>query len=199
MSLGQEFHGWGTTIGEEVHRIAEVRQLLHEINPALKRIGILWNSHDPTKVKEVDAARAAASKMGLVPLSYEVRTAEEIDARFAAMRNDGVESMLLVGDSFMILHRQRIVASVTQLRIPAVYPFRDFVDAGGLLCYGPGLPAMYHAMAKYVDRLLKGANAGDLPVEQPTIFDFTVNLAAARSIGLTVPPSLLAQAGKVIE
>jgi len=174
-------------------------QLLREVNPTAKRVGILWNSHDPTKVKEVDLARDAASSMGLVHFSYEVRTVEDIDARFAAMRADGIEGILLVGDSFMILHRQRIVASVAELRLPAIYPFRDFVDAGGLLCYGPSLPAMFYSMAGYVDKILKGAKPGDLPVEQPTTFDFTVNLPAARSIGIAIPQSVLAQAGKTID
>jgi putative ABC transport system substrate-binding protein len=174
-------------------------QLVRELDPKAKRVGILWNSHDPTKVKEVDLARDAASSMGLVHSSYEVRTAEDIDARFAAMRADGIEGLLLVGDSFMILHSQRIVASVAQLRIPAVYPFREFADAGGLLCYGPSLPAMFYSMAGYVDRILKGAKPGDLPVEQPTTFDFMINLSAARSIGIAIPQSLLAQASKTID
>ena len=174
-------------------------QLLHEINPSMKRFGILWNSHDPSKVKEVDLARDAANKMGISHISYEVRTVEEIETSFAKMRDDGIDGVLLIGDSFMILHRRRIVASVAELRVPAIYPFRDFVDAGGLLCYGPSLPAMFHSLAGYVDKILKGSKPGDLPVAQPTIFDFTVNLPVARSASIAMPKSLLVQAGQVID
>lgn len=174
-------------------------QLLREVNPALKKVGILWNSHDPTKIKEVGMARDAANKVGLTHTSYEVRTIEAIDAAFETMRADGIEGLLLVGDSFMILHRQRIVALVADLRVAAIYPFQDFVDAGGLLCYGPNLQAMFHSMARHVHKILMGANPGDLPVEQPTLFDFTVNLPAARAAGITIPQSILAQAGRVID
>lgn len=174
-------------------------QLLRDLKPSLRLMGILWNSHDPNKIKEVQAAQAAAGKLGLSHKTYEVRTVEDIDAQFAAMRTDNIDSMLLIGDAFMIVHRQRIVAAVSAMGVPAMYPFLEFVDAGGLASYGPSLPAMFQAMSRHVDKILKGAKPGELPVEQPTIFDFAVNLPSARAAGIAVPISFLAQASKVID
>jgi ABC-type uncharacterized transport system substrate-binding protein len=109
------------------------------------------------------------------------------------------EALLVSANPFFNIHRDRIVALATRHQLPALYEFRDFVEAGGLMCYGADMKEVYRHLAFYVDRIFRGARPSDLPVEQPTKFDLVINLKTAKALGLTIPPSLLARADQVIE
>jgi putative ABC transport system substrate-binding protein len=115
------------------------------------------------------------------------------------MKKERTDALLTVGDNLTLFHRAAIVQLAAKNRLPTMYGFRDFTDAGGLISYGPNLPEMFRQAAFYVDKILKGAKPADLPVEQPTKFELVINLKAARELGLTIPPSLLARADQVIE
>jgi putative tryptophan/tyrosine transport system substrate-binding protein len=186
-----------TCITSEV--AAKRMQILQEIKPELRRVGILWNASDPAKASEAEKTQTAAEALGMTVRAYDVRAPEDFAKTFSAMRSDAIEALSTTGDSFMIFHRELIVGFAAAQRIPAAYPFRDFVEAGGLMSYGPSLAAMYRGMAPYVHRILRGARPGDIPIEQPTKFELIVNLNTAKALGLTVPDSLLSRADEVIE
>jgi putative ABC transport system substrate-binding protein len=128
-----------------------------------------------------------------------VRRPEELAGAFEAILGAQSNGILAIEDSMLVSHRSRIVESVERTRLPAMYAFRQFVDAGGLMSYGPNLSESFRRAAVYVDKILKGARAADLPVEQPTKFELVINLKTAKALGLTIPPSLLARADQVIE
>ena len=174
-------------------------QLLTELKPGLKRVAILWNAGDPAKASELAASRAAARELGLQAFVFEVRTVMDFDGAFAAMRRERVEALSVLADAFMVSNNAHVARQAAALGVPSVYTFREFVESGGLLAYGPSNPEMYRLMAVYVDKILAGANPADLPIEQPTKFELSVNLKAAKALGLTIPPSLLARADQVIE
>jgi putative tryptophan/tyrosine transport system substrate-binding protein len=174
-------------------------QLLREIHPTLSRVGILWNASDPAKAAEFAATQEAAAILGIPHGSYQVRQPGDFQTNFAAMRSHGTDGVVVIGDSFTIFHRQLLVELATAHRLPVVYPFREFVEAGGLVGYGPNLPAMFRSMAIHVDKILKGARPAELPIEQPTSFDFLISQPAARAIGLQLPSGVLARAVELIE
>ena len=121
-----------------------------------------------------------------------------MDSLFAALTTAGAEAFITLADAVLWNHRARVVALTTQHRLPAMFPEREFADAGGFMAYGPSVPESLRRAATYVDRILKGAKPGDLPVEQPTQFDLVINLKTATALGITVPPSLLFQANEAI-
>jgi putative tryptophan/tyrosine transport system substrate-binding protein len=129
----------------------------------------------------------------------EARGPNDFDGAFAAMAKERVEALLVVADSLLAFHRTRLADLVASRRLPAVYGLREHVDAGGLLFYGPSVPDLFRRAATYVDKILKGAKPGDLPVEQPTKFELVINLKTAKALGLTIPQSVLLRADQVIE
>jgi putative ABC transport system substrate-binding protein len=124
---------------------------------------------------------------------------EEFDSAFAAMTRERAGALYVVGDPMFVQHRRRFVELAAKSRLPAVYELKDYAEAGGLMVYGPSTLDMYRRAAPYVDKILKGAKPGDLPVEQPTKFELVINLKTAKALGLKIPPSLLARADQVIE
>jgi putative tryptophan/tyrosine transport system substrate-binding protein len=122
-----------------------------------------------------------------------------LDSLFAAMTTEGAEALITLADAVLWNHRTRVVALTAQHRLPAMFPEREFADAGGFMAYGPSVPDSFRRAAVYVDRILKGAKPGDLPVEQPTQFDLVINLKTAQALGITIPPDLLMLADKVIK
>jgi putative ABC transport system substrate-binding protein len=174
-------------------------QLLTELRPRLQRVAILWNAGDPAKASEVAASRTAAQELGLQSLVFEVRTIADFEGAFAAMRRERVEALSVLADAFMVTHKAHVVSHALALKAPTVYSFRDFVDSGGLLSYGPNLLEMHRLQAVYVDRILRGANPADLPIEQPKTFELVINAKAANALGITIPPSLLLRAQEVIQ
>ena len=175
-------------------------QLLKEVFPKLLRsISVMWNSTATGMRARFEEARLAAPKLGLDVRSIEVRNLDELESAFASLSKEPPDALVLVADPFTASQRARIVDFVAARHIPTVYDSSDFADAGGLMSYGPDVKAQFRRTAYYVDRIVKGAKAGDLPIEQPAQFEFVVNLKAARALGLKIPDSILLQATRVIE
>jgi putative ABC transport system substrate-binding protein len=174
-------------------------ELLKEIVPGLKRIGVLREPANPAGIGQWAIIQAAATAAGMEVSPLAVRDPGEIErgvANFAREPNGG---LVVAVASSTNLHRGAIIASAARHRLPAVYAYRYFVTAGGLISYGPDLRAQYRHAAGYVDRILKGEKPADLPVQAPTKYDLVINLKTAKALGLDMPPTLLARADEVIE
>jgi putative ABC transport system substrate-binding protein len=172
-------------------------QLLREIVPA-GRVGLLNNPANVSSAalqQFTDAARSLGVDLTLAS----ARSPAEIPNAFAEANRGKVTAILVWVDAMFLTQRHRIVDLAIRSRLPAIYPEREFCDAGGLMCYGPSISGNFRRAAAYVDRILKGAKPGELPVEQPTKFEFVINLKAARTLGLTIPQSLLLRADELIE
>jgi putative ABC transport system substrate-binding protein len=174
-------------------------ELLKETLPKISPVAALWNPANPVfqalQLREIDLA---ARTLGVHLQFVEARGPEEIDRAFAAISKAGTRAIIVLGDPVFISHRKRIADLATKRRLPAVSGTREHAEAGGLMAYGPSFPAMYRRTAYYVDKILKGAKPADLPIEQPTKFEFIINLRTAKQIGLTIPPNVLARADRVI-
>jgi ABC-type uncharacterized transport system substrate-binding protein len=175
-------------------------ELLKQAVPELSRIAILWNPSNPAIVSSFDAIETAgrALRISLDPVA-EVRRADELDNAFFAIASARPHALVVLADRFLLAHRKRIVEFAAVKRLPGMYPYREYVDAGGLMSYAPSNIELFRGAATYVDKILKGAKPGDLPVQEPTRFELIVNLKNAKAIGIDVPPSLLARADEVIE
>lgn len=173
-------------------------ELLKQAVPGVSRVAILWSTNDSGMTLAVSRIEAAARALGLSVQSLAVRTPEDFAGAFQAARSERAEALVITVQPFMLLHRAQILDLVAKSRLPAIYTLRSFVDGGGLLAYGPSLSDQYRRAASYVDRILRGAKAGDLPVEQPTKFELVVNLRTAKTLGLTIPQSVLTRADEVI-
>jgi putative ABC transport system substrate-binding protein len=144
-------------------------------------------------------AEVAARKLGVRLQFVEARGPADIDRAFSDMTRARAGALTVRPAPMFVSERRRLVGLAAKNRLPAVYPWREFVDAGGLMAYGPNLADLYRRAATYVDKILKGAKPADLPVEQPTTFELVINLKTAKALGLTIPPSLLARADEVIQ
>jgi len=171
--------------------------ILCEIVPALRRLAIIANVDYPPAVQEIEQIQAAASTLGLDIAIFEIRRAEDIEPAFKALRD--AHALFVVGDALTYTHRAQVIALVQEARLPTTYPVREFVVAGGLMSYGPNYSDLFRRAADYVDKILRGAKPGDIPIEQPTKFDLFINLATAKAIGLSIPESFLVRADEVIE
>ena len=174
-------------------------QLLKEAVPKLSRVAVLWASATFFSAAYLRQTEAAARGLGLTLQFYEIQDPKGIESAFAAMTKARAEALLLPQSDLNFAHARRIAELATQNRLPTVHGFREAVEAGGLMAYATNAPAMFRRAATYVDKSFKGANAGDLPVEQPTKFDFIINLNTAKALGLTIPQSLLLRADEVIQ
>ncbi|MFN8636806.1 MAG: ABC transporter substrate-binding protein [Chloroflexota bacterium] len=172
-------------------------QLLKEAVPAASTIAVLWNPTERVNVVEWEALQEVSTTLGVRLLSVEARRPDDLEAAFTKARQ-GSEAIQVTGGSFEQNNVGAIVRLTTQQRLPAVYGFREFVAAGGLMSYGTNVPAMYRRAAGFMDRVLKGAKPSDLPVEQPTSFDLVVNANTAVELGIILPESLNARVTEVI-
>jgi putative ABC transport system substrate-binding protein len=172
--------------------------LLREIVPGLRRLAIMANVDYPAAVQEMGEIQAAAGTLGLDIATFEIRRAEDIAPAFEALKGRA-EALYVVGDALVITHRVRINTLALAARLPTIFFLREYVEAGGLMSYGPNLSDLFRRAANYVDKILRGTKPGDLPVEQPTKFDLVINLTTAKALGLMVPESFLLRADEVIE
>jgi putative ABC transport system substrate-binding protein len=174
-------------------------QLLKETLPGIKRVGALVNFEDPLKSAMVADAEEAARSLGVQLKVVEASAPAALEGAFAAMHSDRVDAVLVLGGGAFYLDRTHIVDLALRNRLPSVFQNREFVEVGGLLSYAPSTTANYRRAAFFVDKILKGSKPADLPVEQPTKFELVINLKTAKALGLTIPPSLLQRADRVIE
>ena len=174
-------------------------QLLKEVIPRLSRVAVLWNAANPYPGLVVKETEAAARTLGVQVQSVEVRGLTDFDGAFSTVSRGAASALLVVEDPLTLGQRGPIVEFAARARLPAIYGLREFADAGGLMAYGAHLPELYRRAAGYVDKILRGAKPADLPVEQPTKFEFVINLKTAKALGLTIPQSVLLRADEVIE
>jgi len=174
-------------------------ELFKEIAPNLTRIAILRDPALAAGIGQFAAIQGASSSFGVELSPIDVRDAGEIERDVVAFARESNGGLIVTGSSGVVVHRELIIMLATQHRLPAVYFSRFFVTSGGLISYGPDPTDQFRRAAGYVDRILKGEKAADLPVQAPTKYEMAINLKAAKAIGLTVPPSLLARADEVIE
>ena len=173
--------------------------ILIECVPHLKRLGVLANSQNALNKVNLETIRRAAERSGVSVHVVEIRESSEIIAALQGMITAQPDAVLLGSDTVLLGEREKIVAFLAEARIPAIYPFRDYADAGGLMFYGADISALFEQSASYIDRILKGTHPGNLPVQQASAFNFIINTKAANALGLTIPPTLLARADEVIE
>jgi putative tryptophan/tyrosine transport system substrate-binding protein len=181
-------------------------ELLKEAVPKVRRVAVLWNpayserfsanfrfwSSDWTEM------RAAAQVLGMTLQPVEIRGPDDFDTAFSAITRERADALVAFSDPLVVFRGRRIADLTANSRLPAMYPSREVVDAGGLMSYGPSISDMFRRAAGYVGKVLKGAKPGDLPMEQPTKFELVINLKTAKALGLTIPPSLLLRADEVI-
>ena len=172
-------------------------QLLKEAARAIARIAALWSPTMPTALRS--ATEEAARTLGIELRTIEVATPDQIPAGLEAAVAGGTEALVVLPDAMFWNERARIVALAAKYRMPAIYPEREYAEDGGLLAYSQNVSHQFRRAASYVDKILKGAKPGDLPIEQPTKFEMVINLKTAKALGLTIPPSILARADEVIE
>jgi len=173
-------------------------QLLKEAIPRVARVAVLWNPDTPFHTKAVEDLKAAAPSLAIELSFVSARTPEEFGPAFSAMARAHAEALYVLGDAFFFSHRTTLLKLASKARLPTSYSERLFVDEGGLISYGSNRDDMYRRSAGYVDKILKGARPGDLPIEQPTKFELVVNLKTAKALGITIPQSILLRADEVI-
>ena len=173
-------------------------ELLRQLVPGVRRLAILANIGYSASVIEMSEVQAAARTLGLEVVALEIQRAEDITTAFMAL-NDRAEALYITADPLLNSNRVRIFALANIARLPTIASIREFVEAGGLMSYGPNYPDLFRRAGDFVDKILRGVKPGDIPVEQPTKFDLVINVAIAKALGLTVPPSLIASADEVIE
>ncbi len=171
-------------------------ELLKETFPKVTRVAYLWNPDSPAGLSEM---QAAAQALGLQLQSLEVRSSNDFDSAFEAVLRERAHALITSPNPVVITHHKRIVEFAAERRLPAMYYDREFVEAGGLMSYGPDYSDLYRRAATYVDKILKGAKPADLPVEQPMKFELVINLKTAKQISVTIPQSVLFRADKVIK
>ena len=175
-------------------------ELLKEVAPRVARVAFLFNpATAPYAESYLSPFKAAAASVAMEAIPAPVRNTSELEAAIAAQARTPKGGLVVMTDSFLVANRTRITALAARHRLPAVYPFRDFIELGGLLVYGNDLLDSFQRAATYADRILKGATPNELPVQAPVKFELVINLKTAKALGLTIPPSLLLRADQVIE
>jgi ABC-type uncharacterized transport system substrate-binding protein len=189
----------GRTFTPTLELLGKRLALLKEVVPHASRVAILSNPANPSRAHELREVEAAARALKLHIHRLDARNPEEFDRVFAAMVRERPDGLLILVDSMFTIHRTRLAELAAKYHLPTMYGIREFVVAGGLMAYGVNVVDYVEVAALYVDKILRGANPGDLPIEQPTKLELVMNLKTARSLGLTIPPSLLLRADQVIE
>jgi len=193
---GGNMTGLSRVFGEGL--LGKALQFLRAIVPGATRIAILYNPDGVVEQRVVEAEQAIRA-LGLTPIRVEVADQKSVDAAFAAMRAKRAEALIVVTDPLTLRHRDAIVKAAAASRLPAVYEFAEFARAGGLVAYSASVPALFERAAIYVDKILKGTSAAELPVEQPTKFELVINLKTAKTLGVAIPQPLLLRADEVIQ
>ena len=173
-------------------------QLLKETSPRITEVAVVWNSAYASMLARFKEVQVAAPSVGANIRSLEVRDIQEFERVFAAMTRERPDAVLVLADPLTLVNRKLLVDFAAEKRLLAIYESRDFVNAGGLMAYGPNFADMWRRAATFVDKILKGAKPGDLPIEQPTKFELVINLKTAKALGLKIPQSILIRADEVI-
>jgi len=179
--------------------VAKQLEILKEAVPKVSRVAVLWNPANAGNAPQVRHAQDAAGALGVRLQSLGAKGPSEIDSAFTAMTSEQAGAVIVLVDAMLQENRTRITDLAARNRLPAVYGLSEYAEAGGLLAYGPNRLGMFRHAVTYVDKILKGAKPGDLPIEQPQTFELIVNLKTAKALGVTIPPSLLQRADQVIE
>jgi putative tryptophan/tyrosine transport system substrate-binding protein len=174
-------------------------ELLKEVVPRLSRVAVLWNPTHPGQPTAFKDTQAAAQALQVTLISMEARNREEIERVLSGIGKERPQALLELADPLTFFNRGLITEVAAKHKLPAMYSFGEWVDAGGLMSYGTSFPELFRRAATYVDKILKGRKPADLPVEQPTKFELVINLKTAKQIGLTIPPNVLARADRVIK
>jgi putative ABC transport system substrate-binding protein len=186
-----------TILGPEL--AAKRLQLLKEVVPKVSRVAFLWNPANPGTAINFESVQAGARTLGVEMQSIEVSSPTELESALTAMMKKHPDAFMMTADPMHLLHAAWIIDFVNRRRLPAMYQVKESAMAGGLMSYGPYRPDLFLRAATYVDKILKGINPGDLPVEEPRRVELVINLKTAKALGLTIPPSLLRRADQVIE
>jgi putative tryptophan/tyrosine transport system substrate-binding protein len=194
---GGNLTGFTISTGPELY--GKRLELLREVLPSLNRVAIMWNSRNEAGRASLEVIDAAAKRLGLHVTVVEARDAQEIDRAIGGVARSRAGAILTLADAFLWSQRAQIVSAAARHRLPGMYPEVEFAEAGGLIAYGPNVSDNFRRAATYVDKILKGGKPAELPVQQPTKFELVVNLKSAKVLGLTIPPSVLLQADRVIE
>lgn len=199
-SLGQP-GGNVTGMSTMVSDLAAKRlSILKEVVPSLSRVLVLTFLADPIALLQIKAMREAASSLNVALQIQDIRTADDLPAAFEAGARDRVDGLLITAESMFTVNRARVSELAARYRLPAIYPFSiSVIEGEGLMSYDADVRELHRRAAVYVDRILKGARAGDLPIQQPAKFKLVVNVKTAKALGLTIPPSILSRADQVIE
>jgi putative tryptophan/tyrosine transport system substrate-binding protein len=174
-------------------------ELLKEAVPGITRVAAIWNEADRTMATEFGETLLSTEKLGVQLQSLPVREPSDLERAYEAATDRGADAIVLISDQFLTGQRRQLVALSAHSRLPTISGDRAFPGAGGLMAYGPNMSELYARAAYYVDKILKGANPADLPVERPMRFDFVINAKTAQALGLTIPPHVLLQATEVIQ
>jgi len=174
-------------------------EILKECVPGLARVAFLWNPDNDSNLAFLEELIIAVPALGLQLISVPMRTSNDFDGAFAGMMKRRPNAFTMPDDGLLLQHLEQIIDFMARYRLPAMYASREDVEAGGLMSYGPSVSELFRRSAWYVHRILQGAKPEELPIEQPTKFELTINLKTAKALGITVPPSLLARTDEVIE
>jgi putative ABC transport system substrate-binding protein len=174
-------------------------ELLREIVPGISHIAVLWNSDSPLQFVGQRRTQDAAEVLGIKVLSLGVRNEDGLEKALAEIAREQPKALLVLADRLFLFHRARIMDFATQHRLPGVHAYRELVESGGLMSFGPSYAGMHRRAAYFVDRILKGANPGDLPVERPATFELVINVKAASALGLKIPQSVMLRATEIIQ
>jgi putative ABC transport system substrate-binding protein len=174
-------------------------ELLREVVPNISHVAVMWNPTSPLQVVAEKATRAAAQPMGIRILSLGVHADEQFDHAFATIRKEKPGALLVLADRLFLHNRARMMEFAIHNRLPGVHAYVELVEGGGLMSYGPSYSGMHKRAAYYIDKILKGTNPADLPIEAPAKFELVVNIKAAKQIGVSIPPSVLYRADRVIK
>jgi putative tryptophan/tyrosine transport system substrate-binding protein len=195
-------HPGGNVTGlSQLHPVLSAKQLdlLKQIAPGISRVGVLWNATNPAKLSDWKELEPAAKTLGIALQSFEIRSPADLDGAFAAIREQRPDALLTLGDPLTVTIRAPLTEFARKERLPTMFTHRQFVQAGGLISYGANFPDLFRLAAGYVDKILKGANPAELPVQQATKFELFLNLETAAALGIKIPASILAAADEVIE
>lgn len=174
-------------------------ELLRECIPAVARVAVLWNAKVAQKLRDWNELTAAAKVLGIQLESKGMQGPSDLDGVFAELKADRPDAILILGDPMTVSLKAAIANHALEQRLPGMYPFRSFLETGGLISYGADIDDLFRRAASYVDKILKGARPSDLPIEQPIKFVLAINLKTAKALGTVIPPALLARADEVIE